>query len=182
MAALEHIVTRNLQCPVCLELLSDPKQLSCSHTFCKKCIGDILICSIQKNENILACPICRDDTIVKSGDVVNLKTNLPLKAIVDDLKNSQQLCDICDVKSKATHFCCECSKNMCKKCLDNVHNKLPLNHRVLSVEEIREGKVILESDVYCQDHPPSEKRKHVCTDVCTTCKKFICLRCRMLNH
>ncbi|XP_030845795.1 uncharacterized protein LOC115925891 [Strongylocentrotus purpuratus] len=71
---------------------------------------------------------------------------------------------------------------MCTTCLD-IHNKWPPlgKHRVVSVEDVREGRVVLEKEVYCQEHK-ADKKKHLCNDVCITCKKFICLRCRLLNH
>ena len=54
-------------------------------------------------------------------------------------------------------------------------------HRVVSVEDIKKGKVVLERKVPCKDHKPGDTG-HVCTDVCLTCKKFICMRCRMFTH
>ena len=179
MSEFERKVSRNLQCPVCFELLCDPKQLSCTHTFCKKCLNDILKSS---SKNYLTCPICRSVTSVEGGNVLNLNTNVPLKSLIDDVKNSQQVCEMCDSNSRAVHLCCECGKNMCNTCLD-IHNKWPLNgkHRVVRVEDVREGRVVIKKEVYCQEHKADEQ-KYICTDVCITCKKFICLRCRMLYH
>ncbi|XP_030845837.1 tripartite motif-containing protein 2-like [Strongylocentrotus purpuratus] len=179
MSEFVHRISRNLQCPVCLELLSDPKQLSCTHTFCKKCLDNILKSSSQ---NSLTCPICRSETSVTGGNVMNLNTNVPLKSLIDEVINSQQVCELCDSNSRAVHFCCECGKNMCSTCLEN-HNKWPaqLQHRVVRIEDVREGRVILENEVYCQEHK-ADKQKYICTDVCVTCKKFICLRCRLLDH
>ena len=98
MASLKQTISRTLQCPICLELLSDPKQLSCSHTFCKRCLDNMLTCSCQtETVNSLTCPICRSVTNVKHGDVMNLNTNIPLKSVVEDLRNSQQLVDCEDV-------------------------------------------------------------------------------------
>ena len=163
MSEFERKVSRNLQCPVCFELLSDPKQLSCTHTFCKKCLNDILKSSSQ---NSLTCPICRSETFVKDGNVLNLNTNVPLKSLIDDVRNSQQVCELCDSNSRAVHYCCECGKNMCNTCLEN-HKKWPLNdkHRVVRVEDVREGRVVIEKEVYCQEHK-ADKQKHLCTDVC----------------
>ena len=89
---------------------------------------------------------------------------------------------MCDSNSRAVHFCCECGKNMCNTCL-GIHNKWPLNgkHRVVRAEDVREGRVVIDKEVYCQEHKADEQ-KYICTDVCVTCKKFICLRCRMLYH
>ncbi|XP_041469947.1 tripartite motif-containing protein 55-like [Lytechinus variegatus] len=179
MATLEHTVSRGLQCPVCLSLLNDPKQLSCTHTFCQKCIRDILACSLQ---NTLTCPLCRIKTNVADGNVANLKTNVPVKSLVDDVRNSKQLCDMCDEQSRAAHFCCDCGKSMCNACLQ-AHNtwKPHLKHKVVSVEDITEGRVVVKKKVYCQEEV-HQSEEYECSDVCTTCKKLICMRCRMLYH
>ena len=179
MSEFERKVSRNLQCPVCLELLSDPKQLMCTHTFCKECLNAILKMSSHTS---LTCPICRSETFVKGGNVSNLNTNVPLKSLIDDVRNSKQVCEMCDSNSRAVHFCCECSKNVCNTCL-KIHNKWPTHekHRVVRVEDVREGRVVIEKEVYCQEHK-AKKQTHTCTDVCITCKKFICMRCRLLSH
>ncbi|XP_063959746.1 E3 ubiquitin-protein ligase TRIM33-like [Lytechinus pictus] len=180
MATLEHTVSQNLKCPVCFDLLTYPKQLSCTHTFCKTCIRDILAFSLLKN--ILSCPICRNTTTVANCDVANLKTNIPVKSLVDGFRNSKQLCDTCDKQSRAAHFCCDCGKNMCNACLQDHNNWNPnLKHKVVSVEDIREGRVVLEKKLYCREKI-HRTEKYECTDVCTTCKKLICTRCRMLYH
>eukprot|EP00057_Strongylocentrotus_purpuratus_P024588 XP_011679062.1 PREDICTED: uncharacterized protein LOC105445334 [Strongylocentrotus purpuratus] len=71
---------------------------------------------------------------------------------------------------------------MCSTCLEN-HNKwlAQLQHRVVRIKDVREGRVVLENEVYCQEHK-EDKLKHIFTDVCVTCKKFICFRCRLLDH
>ncbi|XP_030845790.1 uncharacterized protein LOC115925887 [Strongylocentrotus purpuratus] len=71
---------------------------------------------------------------------------------------------------------------MCNTCLE-IHNKWPphVKHRVVRVEDVREGRVVIEKEIYCQEHKADEQ-KHMCTDVCITCKKFICMRCRWLSH
>eukprot|EP00057_Strongylocentrotus_purpuratus_P007022 XP_011661496.1 PREDICTED: uncharacterized protein LOC105437036 [Strongylocentrotus purpuratus] len=190
MASLKHTISRTLECPICLELLSDPKQLSCSHTFCKRCLDNMLTCSCQTEiVSSLTCPICRSITDVKHGDVKNLNTNVPLKSVVEDLRNSQQLvdCEVCQTGSKAVHFCQECGKNMCNECLEN-HNKWPpnLKHTVVFVKDTKERRYVFGRKVgkvhYCQEHDASDGHQNICSDVCITCKKFICIRCRMLLH
>nr|XP_054760816.1 uncharacterized protein LOC129267093 [Lytechinus pictus] len=179
MATLEHSVFQSLKCPVCFGLLNDPKQLSCTHTFCPKCIQGILACSVQRNT--LSCPICKNTTNVADGDVANLKTNIPVKSLVDDVRNSKQLCDVCDKRASAARFCCECGKNMCNACLQAHNTWTPnLKHKVVMVEDIREGRVVLQKKVYCQEEV-HKSEEYECSDVCTTCK-LICMRCRMLYH
>ncbi|XP_011682373.2 uncharacterized protein LOC105446802 [Strongylocentrotus purpuratus] len=104
-------------------------------------------------------------------------------SLVDGVKNSQQFCEMCDTQSRAVHFCCDCGKNLCTACLE-LHSKWPpnLKHKVVGVEDIREGKVVLKKKVYCREQVhKSDGEKHVCTNVCTTCKKLICMRCSIYH-
>ena len=183
MASLKRTISRTLECRICLELLSDPKQLSCAHTFCKGCLDNIFACSCQSETvNSVTCPICRSITKIQDGNVMNLNTDIH-KYVVEELRNSQQFChcEVCQAGSKAVHFCQECKKNMCNECLEN-HNKLPANlkHRVVFVKDIKERKVVLRS--YCQEHEESDGQQNICSHVCLTCMKFICRRCGMLLH
>ena len=45
-------MTKELECPICIELFQLPIVLSCGHTFCRKCIN-------THKENCHKCPICR---------------------------------------------------------------------------------------------------------------------------
>ena len=178
MAYLEHAVTRSLQCPICLELMTDPKQLSCSHTFCQICLTGLFVS--KAGSNSLTCPVCRSVTKVENGDVSNLKTNIPLKSLIADVKDKGQ-CDICETDARAVFYCCDCAHNMCDPCHEHHQKWKPFqNHNVVGVNDIRQGKVVLKRKILCKDHDPGEENE--CTDVCNTCKKFICLRCRMLEH
>ena len=179
MASFEHAITRSLQCPICLDLMTEPKLLSCSHTFCKICLTDLL--ASKAGSNSLTCPVCRSVTEVENGNVSNLKTNIPLKSLIADVKDKGVLCEVCEAESLAVFYCCDCKHNMCGACHEQHGKWKPnKNHKVVSVSDIRQGKVVLKKKVLCKDHDPGEE--HECTDVCNTCKKLICLRCRMLEH
>ena len=76
-----------LSCPVCYEYLDDPKILTCGHTFCKKCLGDIYRSELSRQ---LPCPMCRHVTPVPEGDISKLPTNITVKSLVEDLKSATQ--------------------------------------------------------------------------------------------
>ena len=175
MASFKHTVTRNLQCPVCLELMTEPTQLSCSHTFCKGCLASLMTRNIP-------CPTCHQKYDVVGGDESYLKENFPLKDLIADVKDKGYPCNVCQAGSRATCYCCDCDKNICRACSEE-HTEwlLNKNHKIISLSDMRQGKVVIEKGVICKEHEPGEE-EHECTDVCVTCEKFICIKCRVRNH
>ena len=41
-ARLREQMDQRLSCPVCLERFSDPRLLECNHSFCRRCLVDVL--------------------------------------------------------------------------------------------------------------------------------------------
>ncbi len=46
----ENIRDKFLTCAVCLSEYKDPRFLPCLHTFCKKCIGDLIVALRTRRE------------------------------------------------------------------------------------------------------------------------------------
>lgn len=38
----QESIMDNLSCPICLEIFKDPRNLSCSHTFCCDCLLELI--------------------------------------------------------------------------------------------------------------------------------------------
>ena len=71
-----------LECSVCLERLdTSSKILPCQHTFCKKCLQEIV--STHKE---LKCPECR---ILVEAPIDELPPNVLLMRILEGMKNSE---------------------------------------------------------------------------------------------
>ena len=47
----------NLFCPLCHEMFANPRLLPCLHTFCKRCLENLVV----PRSSSLSCPACRTD-------------------------------------------------------------------------------------------------------------------------
>ena len=51
------------KCGVCLDLYTDPRMLSCGHTYCQACLDPTLHAIQGKNGKFFQCPECREETM-----------------------------------------------------------------------------------------------------------------------
>ncbi|KAH8233669.1 hypothetical protein KR026_011157 [Drosophila bipectinata] len=77
----EHTLNDLLECSVCLERLdTTSKVLPCQHTFCRKCLQDIVA-----SQHKLRCPECR---ILVSARIDELPPNVLLMRILEGMKQT----------------------------------------------------------------------------------------------
>ncbi|XP_017078547.1 E3 ubiquitin-protein ligase SH3RF1 [Drosophila eugracilis] len=77
----EHTLNDLLECSVCLERLdTTSKVLPCQHTFCRKCLQDIVA-----SQNKLRCPECR---ILVSCKIDELPPNVLLMRILEGMRQN----------------------------------------------------------------------------------------------
>ncbi|XP_016976509.1 E3 ubiquitin-protein ligase SH3RF1 [Drosophila rhopaloa] len=77
----EHTLNDLLECSVCLERLdTTSKVLPCQHTFCRKCLQDIVA-----SQHKLRCPECR---ILVSSKIDELPPNVLLMRILEGMKQT----------------------------------------------------------------------------------------------
>ena len=115
-----------LTCAICLDLYTNPKSLSCFHSFCQKCLEG-LPQDPQGDKYFISCPTCRHHTQLPEPkgaadfpaafQINNFKEvhNLMIKVS----GHQQVICDICTT-TNATVYCKECNKCLCEKCI-NIH-------------------------------------------------------------
>ncbi|XP_041472019.1 tripartite motif-containing protein 2-like [Lytechinus variegatus] len=175
--ALKTVISQSTECPVCLSTFTDPKILSCSHTFCKTCLDNLLECHGNCQ---IRCPVCRAVTQVPNEDVGKLQVNLALKSLIEDMEGHPQICTNCksDDKSHAAVYCQDCGKYLCTTCL-NKHSQWEgfVDHEVIAMSEISSGKVSVRRYRKCRKHP---KEDECC--FCSTCRRFTCFRCVVMEH
>lgn len=66
-------VKEDLNCLVCLDAYSDPKQLQCHHVFCRGCLEG-LVKQNQQGQSFVSCPTCRKDTPVPAEGVASISS------------------------------------------------------------------------------------------------------------
>ncbi|XP_041472610.1 tripartite motif-containing protein 2-like [Lytechinus variegatus] len=150
--ALKTVISQSTECPVCLSTFTDPKILSCSHTFCKTCLDNLLGCHGNCQ---IRCPVCRAVTQVPNQDVGKLQD-----------------------KSHAAVYCQDCGYYLCTSCL-NTHSQWKgfIDHEVIAMSEISSGKVSVRRYRKCRKHPKEDEDYF-----CSTCRRFTCFRCGVMEH
>ncbi|XP_038057135.1 tripartite motif-containing protein 3-like [Patiria miniata] len=188
---LDKISQGHLECPICCCLFKDPKMLDCLHSYCLKCLEEMM--SKQRPEaGKITCPVCRRETQVPDGGLQSLSSSFFLSSLVDEVKQQEAAlgeasaptatCD-CEEGKEATWRCLDCSDNLCQECW-KAHGrfKSTKDHQIISLGDWHKSKM-----------PPAEHSKSItrmCTIhtdhplcfFCDTCDTLICSMCAALDH
>ncbi|XP_038056033.1 E3 ubiquitin-protein ligase TRIM56-like [Patiria miniata] len=187
---LDKISQGHLECPICCCLFKDPKMLDCLHSFCLKCLEEMMNKQKPETEKI-TCPVCRRETQVPGGGLQSLSSSFFLSSLVDEVQQQEAvlgeasaLTAICECgEGKATWRCLDCSDNPCQKCREaHERVKSTKDHQIISLGDWQESKI-----------PPAEHSKPItrmCTIhhdhplcfYCDTCDTLICSMCAALDH
>ena len=186
LTTLFYNLREEVSCSVCSDLFTDPKHLSCLHSFCLKCLkGWYETCG---GGEAIRCPKCQTlSQVPASGDLKDLPTSFYLNGLIDVLaikecKNTQVTCGNCDKKSSEASYCFQCCIFYCEKCLLG-HNIMrdKKEHRVLAVKEFqdRDYEDVLKRPVFCsrQGHQKEELKLF-----CKECETAVCQTCVLLDH
>ena len=186
LTTLFYNLREEVSCSVCSDLFTDPKHLSCLHSFCLKCLkGWYETCG---GGDAIRCPKCQTfSQVPASGDLKDLPTSFYLNGLIDVLaikecKNTQVTCGNCDKKSSEASYCFQCCIFYCEECLIG-HNIMrdKKEHRVLAVKEFqdRDYEDVLKRPVFCsrQGHHKEELKLF-----CKECETAVCQTCVLLDH
>ncbi|KAJ8044550.1 Tripartite motif-containing protein 2 [Holothuria leucospilota] len=80
-------VRANLDCPICLDLLKNAKNLPCGHIICEECIGQW----VASKGGVLSCPTCKTVHSLPSSGVAGLATNFVLNNLVAEIKKLEEV-------------------------------------------------------------------------------------------
>ncbi|XP_071810399.1 E3 ubiquitin-protein ligase TRIM32-like [Asterias amurensis] len=75
-----------IECPICLNRFINPKILNCHHSFCQKCLQELVFIQNPKTGFII-CPECREKTKIPVKGVSALLNSFFLSSLIDDVIN-----------------------------------------------------------------------------------------------
>ncbi|KAM9299496.1 E3 ubiquitin/ISG15 ligase TRIM25-like [Gastrophryne carolinensis] len=161
------VVSEELNCSICLNVYSDPVMLSCGHTFCCACIGNVLEMQ-QQASRLYSCPQCRTEFRERPA----LQRNIALRNIAEHFLSalpqhdtSGILCTYCiNASVPAIKTCVNCEASLCVGHI-KVHDKFK-EHTLI------EPTACLE-DRKCNVH------KKILEYYCSEDSVCICLSCRL---
>ncbi|XP_075631062.1 breast cancer type 1 susceptibility protein isoform X3 [Balearica regulorum gibbericeps] len=68
---------KNLECPICLDVVQEPVSTKCDHIFCRFCMFKLLS---KKKKGVVECPLCKTEVTKRS-----LKENSRFKQLIEGL-------------------------------------------------------------------------------------------------
>ena len=186
LTTLFHNLREEVSCSVCSDLFTDPKHLSCLHSFCLKCLNRWY--ETCGGGEAIKCPKCQTlSRIPASGDLKDLPTSFYLNGLIDVLaikecKKTQVTCGNCEKKCSEASYCFQCCIFYCEHCLI-CHNTMrdKKGHRVLAVKEFqsKDYEDVLKRPVFCsRPGHQKEELKYYCKE----CETVLCQTCFALDH
>ena len=78
------------ECSICLNVLDEPRNLNCNHTFCCTCIDDVITFNEDGSIEII-CPTCRCSTTLPMLQTTkDLRKPYVIFKLLEDIKNEKK--------------------------------------------------------------------------------------------
>ena len=124
-AALKKLEDQ-LNCLVCLDTYTDPKQLQCHHVYCQTCLVRLVVRD-QQGQLVLTCPTCRQVTPVPASGVAGLQPAFHINHLLDILEEHKKAKEgalyCADHQERELELYCDtCEKLVCLQCVIKEHN------------------------------------------------------------
>jgi len=125
---VEHVAgefTEIALCSICTEVFVNPRLLAYRHTFCLECLEKFA--ERKHCGQTIACPICRQMSVIPAGGMMNLERNRDMERLVEtslrvESRLKEAVCQ-CSVHSgkPVILYCGTCSCPVCTSCITGDH-------------------------------------------------------------
>ena len=190
MESLLKNLKEHVTCSICLDTFTEPKTITCLHTFCCECLKRHALTT--QREGKFRCPECQAQVGVPerfdqlpTGFLQN--SLLGLLAVQKSGDGSEISCGSCRKKSAETSFCFSCGKFLCPDCV-NAHELLRNvafdGHKVRPIKHFQaeDYEALLKRQSFCsQQYHEREVTRFFCLD-CQTCVCQVCVVTDHRNH
>ena len=190
MESLLKNLKEHVTCSICLDTFTEPKTITCLHTFCCECLKRHALKTQRQGQ--FRCPECQAQVgVPESFDQLPTgflqNSLLGLLAVQKSGDGSEISCGSCRKKSAETSFCFNCGKFLCPDCV-NAHELLRNvafdGHKVRAIKHFQaeDYEALLKRQSFCsQQYHEREVKRFFCLD-CQTCVCQVCVVTDHRNH
>ena len=183
------------ECPICMNVFTDPRVLPCIHTFCLDCLKRISETAQKRPGDKLPCPSCINEFLIPADGINGVPKNSFLQSLLQhlpkttlEMRSATIVCDVCSANDEsktgqvplATMRCLECQDNYCNGCV-KVHQYLKISraHKLVHIGSDAETSGIkrVYSVNYCSEHTQKPLQYY-----CAECRKIVCVSCFVEKH
>ena len=188
MESLLKNLKEHVTCSICLDTFTDPKTITCLHTFCFECLKKHALIS-QRNGKF-RCPECQAEVdLPEANRFDKLPTSfhhnslLSVLAIRQSGKGNDISCGVCKKMSAEISYCFECAKFMCSDCV-NAHqlfSHFTEGHKVTPVKQFQpqDYEALMRRQSFCSQQ---YHEREVTRFFCLKCQICVCQICIATDH
>ena len=188
MESLLINLKEQVTCAICLDSFTDPKTITCLHTFCCDCLKKHALIS-QRNGKF-RCPECQAEVDLPEANCFDKLPSsfhhnrlLSLLAVRQSGDGNEISCGICKKKSAEISYCFECAKFMCSDCV-NAHqlfSHFTEGHKVTPVKQFQpqDYEALMKRQSFCSQQ---YHEREIVRFFCLKCKLCVCQICIATDH
>ena len=188
MESLLKNVMRQVTCSICLDTYTEPKIISCFHTFCCECLEKHA--RVSQKQGKFRCPECQAAIDLPEGNRFDLLPNsffhkslLSLLAVQQSGDASSITCSQCRKTNPQMYYCFDCGRFMCLDCF-NAHQLLSATfdgHKVTPLKDfkVEDYEAVLKRQPFCLQE---FHEREVTRFFCLGCQVCICQICIVTDH
>jgi len=136
-ASAEPNVRELVECPICHDVMQNPKSLPCLHTFCLQCLKDYW--KDKRAGESVDCPLCRKSLDIPPSGLDSLPNNFMLLKLIEiDSASSDSSVGIpCEEHPGKwlELYCLGCETAICRKCKRAMHRQHECQEVLVVAEE-----------------------------------------------